>query len=149
MSEVTVIRAEPRDASRLAPLFDAYRGFYGATADLPGAERFLRQRLESGESVLLYAEQAGEALGFVQLYPSFSSVRMRRTFILNDLFVVSGTRRCGIGRRLLREAALMARQAGAAWLQLETAKSNHTARALYLSEGYRLEQAFEQYSLEV
>ena len=40
------------------------------------------------------------ATGFVQLYPMFSSVRARRTWVLNDLFVEAQFRRGGIAGSL-------------------------------------------------
>ena len=68
-------------------MFDAYRQFYGQRPDLPGAAAFLTERLTRGEAVVFLALDGESALGFVQLYPSFSSVRMRPIWIPNDLFV--------------------------------------------------------------
>jgi GNAT superfamily N-acetyltransferase len=48
-------------------------------------------------------------LGFVQLFPSFSSVRAAAIFVLNDLFVLPSARRIGVGAQLLRAAAEKAR----------------------------------------
>ena len=147
---MTTIRAGAQDSGRLAPLFDGYRGFYGRASDLEGAERFLRGVLERDDSIVLFAAAAedGAVLGFVQLYRSFSSLRMRPTLVLNDLFVRPDARRRGIARSLVRAARTLAREQGAATVQLETAKSNHSARALYVSEGYALDEEFDHYSLE-
>src|SRR5581483_8937251 len=97
-----VIQAGVEDVGRLAPLFDAYRQFYRQPPDLDGAREFLTERLTRKESVvfLAVAEGAREpaALGFVQLYPSFSSVKMRRIWVLNDLFVAREARRHGVAR---------------------------------------------------
>ncbi|MCA1715231.1 MAG: GNAT family N-acetyltransferase, partial [Gammaproteobacteria bacterium] len=68
-------RAGPGDLDALAPLFDAYRQFYGQPADLQRAHDWLRERLQRNESVVLMAERNGAVLGFTQLYPMFSSVR--------------------------------------------------------------------------
>jgi ribosomal protein S18 acetylase RimI-like enzyme len=46
--EVTFRRATAADA--LAPLFDGYRRFYEHASDLEGGRRFVRARLEAGES---------------------------------------------------------------------------------------------------
>ncbi len=151
MTTITTLRATAADSARLAPLFDSYRGFYGWRPDPEGAERFLRQRLEDQDSLVLYAiaDGAGPVLGFVQLYPSFSSLSMRPTFILNDLYVCPEARRRGIARTLLQDVHTTARELGAVSLQLETARSNAGARYLYESEGYRLEQDFVQYIRKV
>src|SRR5512133_197515 len=97
---ITVRRAVAADADTLAPLFDAYRTFYGKPADLDGARRFLAERLSRGESVVFLAFDGAEAVGFTQLYPSFSSASMARIFVLNDLFVAPAGRRRGVGAAL-------------------------------------------------
>jgi len=62
----------------IAQLFDQYRQFYGQQSDLGNARRFLQNRMEKGESHLFLAEVDGCGVGFTQLYPSFSSVSMKR-----------------------------------------------------------------------
>src|SRR5207302_1364805 len=69
-------------------------------------------------------------LGFVQLYPSFSSAAARRIWILNDLFVAPAARRRGIGRALLQAARDHGVATGAKRLVLSTAASNREARAV-------------------
>ena len=129
-------RAGTADLTALVPLFDAYRRFYGQPGDPARAEAFLRERLANGESVVLLAERAGEAVGFTQLYPLFSSVRTARTWLLNDLYVAGHARRAGIARALLDAAAAFARADGARGLMLETMRDNAPARALYRAAGW-------------
>jgi ribosomal protein S18 acetylase RimI-like enzyme len=102
---VTIRRADVEDLDLVAPLFDTYRRFYGMTGDPEAARRFLRERIERNESVVFVASENGNAVGFTQLYPSFSSGAMARIFILNDLFVAPEARRFGVGSALLRKAA--------------------------------------------
>ena len=52
----SIRRAGVEDVDRLAPLFDAYRGFYGLPADLALSRRYLRERLARNEAVILLAE---------------------------------------------------------------------------------------------
>jgi GNAT superfamily N-acetyltransferase len=149
--DVKTIRAGLEHLDVLTGLFEAYRQFYGQEADWPGARRFLEARLRSRDSVLLLSLQ-GEApqtgVGFVQLYPSFSSVSMKPIWILNDLFVAPQARRTGVARSLLEAACDVARSTGAARLRLSTARDNEAAKALYLASGYR-QIAFDQYELAV
>ena len=68
----------------LVPLFDNYRFFYGCRSDQENARKFLSERLTHGESIVLLAidetrDMHDSGVGFVQLYPSFSSIAMRRT----------------------------------------------------------------------
>ena len=69
---VKIRRAESSCIEKIAPLFDASRGFYGQPSNLPESRDFLAERLSHNESVIFYAQdEFGEALGFVQLYPFF------------------------------------------------------------------------------
>lgn len=139
--------ADTHDLDRLAPLFDAYRQFYRQPADLARARDFLAERLARQESLVLLAELDGEAIGFTQLYPLFSSVRTVRTWLLNDLFVALSARRSGAGRALLQAAAEQARARGAASLSLSTALDNAPAQALYESLGWVRDTQFCEYGL--
>ena len=140
-------RATPADLDLVAPLFDAYRQFYACSPDPDLARRFIGERLERGESVIFVAVAEGRGVGFVQLYPTFTSIGARRAWILNDLFVVPEARRQGVGRALMDAAKRMAEETGAAWLELATAKDNARAQALYRSCGYRKEETFDRFKL--
>jgi len=133
----------------VAPLFDAYRQFYGCTSDIGLARRFLGERLDRGESVVFVAVANGSGVGFVQLYPTFTSIGARRAWILNDLYVAPEARRQGVGRALMDAARKMAEETGAAWLELATAKDNERAQALYRSCGYRLDEKYDRFKLKL
>ena len=63
-------------------LFDLYRVFYEQASDLNAAKEFLKERMVNEESVIFVALEDNAALGFVQLYPSYSSVSMKRSWVL-------------------------------------------------------------------
>jgi ribosomal protein S18 acetylase RimI-like enzyme len=146
MSPVTVRLAMPADLSAVAALFDRYRQFYDQPADLALATRFIGERLEHGESVIFVAEADSNALGFCQLYPTFCSVAAAPIFVLYDLFVAPSARRTGAARALMLAAEQHARQAGAARIDLSTAKTNRPAQALYESLGWVRDDAFHVYN---
>ena len=50
-----IVQATPADVGDVAPLFDAYRQFYGKPPDEEAARRFLFARLSKAESVLFLA----------------------------------------------------------------------------------------------
>ena len=102
-SELKIFRATIEDVPSLAPLFDAYRVFYGQPSDLRLAEKFLFDRLRANESVIFFCRQSfsNSPAGFTQLYASFSSVAAGRIWILNDRFVCPDARRLGVGRVLI------------------------------------------------
>lgn len=148
---IQIHRASSADFRIVAELFDGYRQFYGQPADYPRAEAFLRERLTNGDSVVYLAIDlpSGDGLGFVQLYPSFSSVAAQRIWILNDLFVAPAARQKGVGRSLLDAARNHGVSTGAKRLVLSTAATNREARALYESFGYKQEDVFLVYKLEL
>jgi len=143
---LVIRRASGNDVDAIAPLFDAYRQFYRQAADPAAARGFLRDRLSNGESVVLDAEEDGVAVGFTQLYPVFSSVSLGPIFVLNDLYVVPGLRRKGVGARLLEGARLLGEAAGAHYLELSTAVDN-PAQRLYESSGWVADREFLHYEL--
>jgi ribosomal protein S18 acetylase RimI-like enzyme len=147
-SQFQLVRITLEQVELVAPLFDAYRQFYGQPPDIDGAQRFLAERLGRGESVILAVVEDGRALGFTQLYPSFSSVSMKPIWILNDLFVADDARRKGVGARLLRAARDHALKTGAVRLALSTALTNTTAQALYERDGWRRDDEFFHYEYE-
>jgi ribosomal protein S18 acetylase RimI-like enzyme len=143
-----------RDVDLIAPLFDSYRQFYDEPADPELAGAFIRDRLLAKESVIFLAETGDggtrEALGFVQLYPSFSSVAACRIWVLNDLFVAPEARGRGVGRALMGAAREHAIQTGAKRLTLETTAENRTAWSLYEDLGYvRQKDSVRFYTLEL
>jgi len=147
---VHVRRATSSDAEHVAPLFDAYRQFYGLAPDLALSRRFIAERLERDESIVLLAQAAeGASLGFVQMYPTFSSLRAARVFVLYDLFVAPAARRHGVARKLMEASAAQARAAGAVALTLQTARTNHAAQRLYESLGWHRDEAFYEYELRL
>ena len=146
--KLTIRRAVITDLDLAVPLFDAYRQFYRKPADAVLARRFLLERLQNRDSVILLAsDSTGSAMGFTQLYPSFSSVSAARIFILNDLFVVPKARRSGLGRQLLSAAKDFGQKEGAVGLTLSTEVTNEAAQGLYESEGWVRQRDFYTYQL--
>ena len=145
--EVEVRQATVADLDLLVPLFDAYRQFYRLPSDPERARRFLLERLEHNQSVILLAFEGTAAIGFTQLYPSFSSGAMARIFILNDLFVAPEARRRGAGSALLQAAAEYGRSSGALWLVLSTELANTTAQSVYEKMGWKRDTVFCVYQL--
>jgi GNAT superfamily N-acetyltransferase len=140
-------RASLDDLPLLVPLFDGYRQFYRQPSDPALAERFLRDRLAREDSVIFLAEDASGPLGFTQLYPIFSSVSVGRAWLLNDLFVGSGSRKGGVGRALLERARAHGVETGARWLALSTGHDNAAAQRLYESLGWVRDTEYYHYEL--
>lgn len=149
---IAIVRATIEDVPLIAPLFDGYRQFYKQPSNLEGARLFLTERLEENSSVIFLALRTGEnderqPCGLTQLYPSFSSVSLKRVWILNDLFVAPEARRLGAGHALLERARTFAAETGAKGLTLSTAIDNYTAQALYEAAGWKRDEEFYAYHL--
>ena len=131
-------RATPNDLSQLIQLFDAYRIFYRKPSDITGASEFLKERMKENDSVIFIDDENGTLTGFTQLYPQFSSTRIQRSWLLNDLYVQPSFRGRGISKKLIEAAKQLARETNAAGLLLETEKTNITGNQLYPSTGFVL-----------
>lgn len=139
-------KANQTDLPQLAELFDAYRVFYGKSSDLSKAEGFLRERMKNYESVIFVAANDRYLTGFVQLYPLFSSTRLKRLWLLNDLYVKETERGGGISVQLINACKQHCHHTNACGLILETAKSNHIGNMLYPKAGFMLDEAHNYYS---
>jgi GNAT superfamily N-acetyltransferase len=144
-----VFQARFEHLEDLSKLFDRYRVFYQSSSDLDAARTFLQARLTIGDSILFVVCDRDRMVGFTQLYPSFSSVSMKRIWILNDLFVEETDRRKGAAKLLLSAAEDLARQTEAIRIILATQISNTTARSLYESRGYCRDEEFYHYALRL
>ncbi|WP_373309541.1 MULTISPECIES: GNAT family N-acetyltransferase [Paenibacillus] len=146
---ITIREAGLEDLHELAAIFDLYRIFYGQETDVEGAAAFLFERIEHRESVILIAEDVkqGRIAGFTQLYPVFSSISMKRSYILNDLYIREQYRKQGIARLLLEAAKRYAKLARAKGLSLSTAVTNVRAQQLYEQSGYVRDEQFIHYDL--
>ena len=136
----TTRKSTLEDLPQLSNLFDQYRSFYHKESDIEGAENFLKERLENQDSEIFVAEENGILTGFTQLYPLFSSTRMKRYWLLNDLFVNENHRGKGHSKALIESAKELCRETKACGILLETDKTNEIGNQLYPSCG------FEQYT---
>ncbi|KKK36831.1 acetyltransferase [Mesobacillus campisalis] len=144
-----VYQAGMEDLEGIAGLFNLYREFYEQGSDLEGTKTYIKERLENQDSVIFVAKNEEHYLGFTQLYPTFSSISMKRAWILNDLFVVADARKQGVGEKLLDKAKELAIETGAKSLSLSTASDNISAQRLYERYGYKRDEEFYHYDLTI
>jgi GNAT superfamily N-acetyltransferase len=130
-------KATTEDIAAIAPLFNGYRMFYKQPPDITAAGNFLSERLQRNESVIFMATVDGAAAGFCQLYPIFSSVGLKRAWLLNDLFVSEMARGKGVAAALLQKAKEFGIETNAGWLLLQTGADNITAQSVYEKNGWQ------------
>ena len=133
-----VRKAEITDLLPLAELFEGYRSFYNKPKDQLGVEEFLSERINNGDSEIFVLESEGLLCGFVQLYPLFSSTRMKKYWLLNDLFVDEKSRGKGFSKLLIESAQELCKYSGACGILLETGKNNDIGNRLYPACGFEL-----------
>ncbi|HTU71030.1 MAG TPA: GNAT family N-acetyltransferase [Candidatus Baltobacteraceae bacterium] len=144
--DVTVRRARSDDIEQLLPLVRSYRVFYGQEPDAASERRFVAKHLRDATSTVFVANAGGETVGFVQIFESWSTVRLAPVLILEDLFVEPGWRKRGIARSLIGAALAYARENGAAAMFLETAAENQRAQSVYERAGWLRERIFVKFN---
>lgn len=135
-------QAEISDLDDLSALFDEYRQFYEQESNINAARSFIEERLSRNDSVILMGLNAEKPVGFIQLYPSYSSIAMQRSFILNDLYVCPSARNKGVATALLEQSEALAFKAGAVRLTLATEITNAAAQAIYEKLGWQKNERF-------
>ncbi len=144
-----ILSASIEHLERLSVLFNQYRIFYNQASDLEAAKKFLQERFQNKDSIVFAANDNGEMIGFTQLYPSFSSVSMKRVWILNDLYVEKSYRRKGAAKLLMNAAEEYAKESGAVRVILATQISNTNAQQFYEARGYTKDEEFYHYALRL
>ncbi len=142
----SIRKALINDIDELAKLFDLYRVFYERPSDIEGSKRFLGERISREESEIYVAvDESGVLTGFVQLYPIFSSTRMTKLWLLNDLYVLEAFRGKGISILLIEKAKELVGETKACGMYLETAKTNFIGNKLYPRTGFVMDEDHNYY----
>lgn len=144
---IKIKKAGLGDLDQLSDLFDGYRKFYREESDLQMGRAFLQKRIENKESEIFVSVYESKILtGFVQLYPIFSSTRMKRLWLLNDLYVLSEYRGLGISVGLIQKAKELCVTTDSCGMILETARNNEIGNKLYHKTGFILDEEHNYYS---
>lgn len=141
-------QANLNDLDQLSQLFGQYRVFYGQPFEPDECSIFLAERLSKEESVIFISLDKEVYTGFTQLYPSFSSVGMKKIWILNDLFVADKHRQKGIAQALIHHVIAYSKSTGRKKVVLSTAYDNFNAQKLYEKLGF-VREDFYNYEIAV
>ncbi len=146
-----IVQATLEHLDLLTPLFIKYREFYGELPFPESSRKFLEKRLKHKESViyLALADDEDKLLGYCQLYPSFSSLSLKRVWILNDIYVAKDARRMLVADHLLQKAKQMAKETNAVRMRVATSVNNEVAQKTYESIGFHVDEKFKSYILEI
>ena len=144
-----IFQATIEDIEGVSTQFNLYRMFYQQASDIEGAKTYIKNRLENKDSIIFVVKDKHRYVGFTQLYPTFSSISMRRAWILNDLYVDAVARKQGVAEMLLQKVKDYAVETEAKSISLSTAPDNYAAQRLYEKHGYVKDSQFYQYELSL
>lgn len=144
-----IMQATIDDLEGVSHQFNLYRMFYQQESDIEGAKAYISNRLENKDSVIFVVKDNHRYMGFTQLYPTFSSISMKRAWILNDLYVDTAARKQGVAEMLLQKVKEYAFETEAKSISLSTAPDNYAAQRLYEKNGYVRDSQFYQYELSL
>lgn len=138
---MTLVLAELRHIDAIVPVMDEYRAFCGFESNGCETQQFLQQLIAKQQSKLFLAidDQTQQVMGFVNLYPSFSTLALKPIWILNDLAVSSHFRGRGLAKKLIYGALEFAKFSGAIRVELKTEVTNERAQALYKSLDFNID----------
>ena len=76
IDHLRIIEITHSNIELILPLFGKYRLFYEVESNAKEEEIFLRNRIQNKESKIFVVMENQIAIGFTQLYPSFSSLSL-------------------------------------------------------------------------
>ncbi len=136
------------DLDSLSRLFHTYRHLsvsLDGVSTIQESRRWLKDRLENNEATFLIATKGSNLLGFATLYQGFSSVSLKKYWVLNDLYVLDSARGLGIGSKLLDAVDSYVITTNAKGVELETSVNNVSAQSLYERLGYVENTQYKSY----
>ena len=139
MGSITIRQAKENDVDALVEIVRKYREFQGITVqDFCEIKEFIGERIKKSESTILIAisEASGSIVGFVQLYPVFSTVSLQKQWLLNDFYVNDEERNNGIGSALMEAVKEYFRGTAKGFI-LVTHKTNTGAKRFYERHGWK------------
>lgn len=147
-----IIRATENDLPLVLPLFDGYRQFYEQPSDPEASHKYLQARFHNQESVMFLAYEIRDGqrvgIGFSQLYPTFSSVALRKLWVLHDLYVEESYRKQGIAKMLINKCKDLVIENSPIGIVIESRISNQSAQHLFDAVGFVKEGEHYFYYLE-
>jgi ribosomal protein S18 acetylase RimI-like enzyme len=136
-----IVKCTEEHLVSLVDIFEDYRQFCGFERSKNETKAFLKKLICNGESTIFVAidSEKNSVMGFVNLYPCYSSLALQRLWILNDLGVASSYRGRGVSKALIQRVQEFAQETNAIRIELKTELKNTTARSLYKSMNFTVD----------
>lgn len=129
-------KAGLKDLDTTAYLFNRYRIFYRQADDYESCKQFLAARLDHDQSHIFVLYAGEKPAGFVQLYILYHYIKLKKQWLLSDLYVHPDYRGHGFSVALIDRAKQWCAETGACGLMLETEKTNDIGNSLYPRCGF-------------
>nr|WP_321356402.1 GNAT family N-acetyltransferase [uncultured Draconibacterium sp.] len=136
--------AKLSDITELTRLMMKFRAFYQQKSNHEELQTFIKSRITNDDSVIFVVEGNNELIGYAQLYPSFSTIKLSDIWILNDLFVLESFRDKGVASQLIDTVLGFSEKGQRKQVWLLTENDNKRARQLYKRKGF-INTKFEHY----
>lgn len=137
------------DLELLVPAFDKYRQFYRQSSQPEQIRNFLKPLIEEEKSKIFLSFDEGELTGFIQLYPSYSSIGLAQIWTLNDFFIFGGENRRETAKGLLDAAKMLCEATNAIRVEVTTRKENHRLHTIYRDYGFEKDYKYDYYFLRL
>jgi len=135
--------------SKLSLVFDEYRVHFEQESNLEASTNFLKERIGNNQAVVFAAidEDSTDIMGSTLLYPMYSSLKLKSTWTLNDMYITDKYRKFGVATRLLETVKAFGAETDAQWVNLKTGTENVKAQALYEKFGFKKDEGCFYYYL--
>ncbi len=139
---MTLVPAQLTHVQAIVPIMEEYRKFCGFDSQEKETQAFITHLIKDNKSVMLLVieAQSQQVMGFVNLYPSYSTLALKPIWLLNDLAVSSQFRGRGLAKTLMNGALEFAKESGAIRIEFKTEVTNTRAQALYNSLGFSIDE---------
>lgn len=146
-----IVRCTEAHLESLVKLIQEYRKFFGCSESAEAVYEFFQERMRLQDSATFMALQSGTeiGMGFVNLYPSFSTLSLKPIWILNDLGVSRSYSGHGVAKSLILKAQEFALETGAIRIELKSEKANEKALSLYESVGFSVDHEHVYYRVPI
>lgn len=129
-------KATLSDVVPLIVLITEFRKFYKQESNPEKLQTFLEERIHKEDSEILVAVVENQLAGYAQLFPSFSTIKLNKIWILNDLFVLEAFRGKGIASLLIKTILKFSKATQRKQVWLLTGNDNKSAQQLYSKLGF-------------
>ncbi len=122
----------------LLPLFVDYAKISNIYRTKESYRQFITQQLKNEKALILMAFIDHRPVAFLQISKAYSTLAMKQTWLLNDLFVSFEFRRKKVATQMLQHLIAIAKAEKVFSIKLTTEQSNQAAIALYQSQSFEL-----------